>query len=124
MKKSIGILIAGLLTIGLSQAQERGNRQNRSDEEIAKIQVERLTEQLSLNKNQQDSIYKYTLLTTKEQKQLLQSSNGSREANFEKSNALREGSSIKIKSFLTTEQAKKYEEFQKNRPQRGGQRNN
>ena len=58
MKKLLSLVAAGILLVGIANAQERGSRQNRSPEELAKIQVERLTTHLSLDKNQQDSIYK------------------------------------------------------------------
>lgn len=123
MKNLFGLLIAGLLTIGTSNAQD-GARQNRTAEEMAKMQVERLTEQLTLNKSQQDSVYKYVLLASKEQKKVMKNAGDDREAAFEKMGKMRAENSTKIKTFLTADQVKKYEELEKSRPQRGNRRNN
>jgi len=118
MKNIVSILVASLLIVGLTQAQERRNRQDRTVEEVATSEVERLTKELSLNKGQQDSIYKYTLLSGKEQRLIMQNNGSNREANFEKFRSIREANILKIKSFLNDEQLKKYDELQKNRPQR------
>lgn len=124
MKKIMTLVAAGLLTIGISSAQERGNRQNKSAEETAKEQVERLTQQLSLDKNQQDSVYRYALLANKEQRKLMESAPSNREATFEKMRELRANTDKKIKTFLNADQIKKFEEEIKKRPQGGGRRNN
>lgn len=123
MKNIINLFLTGLLTIGIANAQDRGTRQNRTPEEMAKMQTERLTEQLSLSKGQQDSIYKYSLLASKEQRKLMETAGDNREAAFGKIRSLREENSNKIKSFLTEDQVKKYEEIIKNRPQGQGRRN-
>lgn len=124
MKNILSLAIAGILTIGISNAQERGPRQNRTPEEMAKMQVERLTEQLALSKTQQDSVYKYSLLASKDQRKLMETAGDNREAAFEKMRAVREENSKKIKSFLTEDQVKKYDELEKTRGQRGNRRGN
>lgn len=116
MKNLITVMLATIFTVGISVAQERGGRQgqNRTPEEMAKLQVEHLTKELELNKGQQDSIYKYTLESSKEQRTLMQNSEGGdRQAIFEKMRALREKNSTKIKTFLNESQSAKYEELQK-----------
>ena len=123
MKNLLSLFFAMALTVGMSFAQERGSRQNRTPEEMAKMQVERLTEQLTLNKTQQDSVYKYALQASKEQRELMQNAGDDRQAAFQKMQGLREANEKKIKSFLTADQVAKYEEILKNRPQRGPQRN-
>lgn len=121
MKKIMSLIAAGIITIGLSYAQPGGGQfQNRTPEEMAKMQVERLKESLSLTKAQQDSIYKYTLAISKDQRKLMESAGDNREAAFEKMSSLREANDKKIKSFLTADQIKKYDEMIKNRGQRGG----
>lgn len=112
------LFAAGILMVGISQAQERGGRQNRTPEEMAKMQVERLTEQLALNKTQQDSIYKYTLELSKSQREIMQSAGDNREGAMNKMRDLREAGDKMIKNFLTEEQAKKYETLAKERQQR------
>lgn len=124
MKKLLSLVAAGILLVGIANAQERGSRQNRSPEELAKMQVERLTTHLSLDKNQQDSIYKYALIAGKEQRQLMEAAGDNREAALEKIRSKRADNEKIIKSFLTDDQQKKYEEFIKNRPQRGQQNRN
>lgn len=124
MKKLLSLVAAGILLVGITNAQERGSRQNRSPEELAKMQVERLTTHLSLDKNQQDSIYKYALIAGKEQRQLMEAAGDNREAALEKIRSKRADNEKIIKSFLTDDQQKKYEEFTKNRPQRGQQNRN
>lgn len=117
MKNLVSLLFATLMIVSISVAQERGPRQNRTPEEMAKMQVERLTEQLTLDKQQQDSIYKYSLLISKEQRELMQNAGDNREAAFKKLQTLRESNDKKIKSFLSKDQLAKYEEYLKNRPQ-------
>lgn len=121
MKNLLSLLFATILTIGVSVAQERGPRQNRTPEEMAKNQVERLTEQLSLTKPQQDSILNYSLKVAKDQKAIFDAAGDDRQAAFEKMRTIREESNNKIKSFLTKEQVVKYDELLKTRGQ-GGQR--
>ena len=124
MKKLLSLVAAGILLVGIANAQERGSRQNRSPEELAKMQVERLTTHLSLDKNQQDSIYKYALIAGKEQRQLMEAAGDNREAALEKIRSKRADNEKIIKSFLTDDQQKIYEEFTKNRPHRGQQNRN
>jgi len=124
MKKIMTFVVAGLLTIGISFAQDSGSRQKRTPEEMAKAKIERLTEQLALSQTQQDSIYKYALLASKEQRELMKSAGDNREATFEKMRVLRDNSDKKIKTFLTAEQLKKYEDEVKNNPQAGRRRAN
>lgn len=124
MKNVMSLLIAALISVGISQAQERAPRQNRSPEESAKMQVERLTAELTLNQSQQDSIYKYSLLARTEQRKLMETAGDNKEEGFEKMRTIRENSDKKIKSFLTKEQEKKYDELIKNRQQHRSQRGN
>lgn len=108
MKKLLTFAFATIFTIGLSVAQERGGRQgqNRSPEERAKMQVERLTKELELNKTQQDSIYNYFIQSMK--KSTMQ------EVGSEQMKKSFEERNKKVKSFLTKDQVTKYEEMQKN----------
>ena len=100
MKKLLSLVAAGILLVGIANAQERGSRQNRSPEELAKMQVERLTTHLSLDKNQQDSIYKYALIAGKEQRQLMEAAGDNREAALEKIRSKRENKEKIIKTIL------------------------
>ncbi len=126
MKNGMLTLFAILFCTAISVAQERGNRQNRSPEERAKAEIERLQTTLDLSKSQQDSISYYILQANKQQRQVIEQAGGDRKAAFEKMRAQRETTQAKIKSFMTKEQVEKYDALQKersqNRPQR--QRNN
>lgn len=125
MKNIMILIAAGLLSIASAHAQERGgNRPNRNPEEMAKMQVERLTKQLSLDQKQQDSILKYTIIATQEQRKIMEEANSDREATGKKMRALREQNTTKLKSFLTDDQIKKYDEMIKNRQQRGNRESN
>ncbi|MFZ4863398.1 hypothetical protein ACL9RF_14565 [Sphingobacterium sp. Mn56C] len=107
MKNLTAFIFAAILSIAVSTAQERGPRseQKRSPEEIAKVQTERLTQSLGLDKPQQDSIYKSVLKIQQDFK----GKGGNQDPGkwreiFDKQNQ-------KIKSFLTKEQAVKYDEL-------------
>lgn len=106
-------MFVAVLAISSSYAQERGPRQGGTPEERTKMQVERLTKELNLSKAQQDSIYKYSLQTSKEQQELMKAAGDDREAAREKMKPIREKSMAKIKSFLNEEQKTKYEDLQK-----------
>ncbi|TJZ62251.1 hypothetical protein FAZ15_07030 [Sphingobacterium olei] len=127
MKNLMLVLVVIFLSASATVAQERGNRQgagqNRTPEERAKAEVERLGTALSLNQSQRDSIYKYSLEQTKEQQALFQQGEGDREKRMEQLRSSREKYDTKIKSFLTEDQIKKYEEAQKERTQRRQPRN-
>lgn len=128
MKNLILVIVAIFLSASAVVAQERGNRQgpgqNRTPEERAKAEVERLNTTLKLEQNQRDSIYKYSLEQTKEQQVLFQQGDGDREKRMEQFRLSRDKYDTKIKSFLKEDQLKKYEEVQKERMQRRSQRNN
>lgn len=113
MKRLITLMIVALLAISSSYAQERGTGQVRSPEERTKMQVQRLTKELNLSQAQQDSIYKYSLQTAKDQQEMMKNAGEDRAAMREKMKPLREKSTAKIKSFLNAEQKAKYEEMQK-----------
>lgn len=112
MKTVITLLIAAVFTISISVAQQKESRQNRTPEERAKMQVERLTKELELNKSQQDSIYTYILQSMKTSS-LHRKEND--QAQIKKS---LEARNLKIKSFLTPKQITQYEELQKSRQNR------
>jgi len=122
MKNLILVLIAITLSASAAIGQERGNRQgpgqNRTPEERAKAEVERLGTALNLDQSQRDSIYKHSLEQTKKQQALFQQGGGDREKRLEQMKSSRNEYDTKIKSFLTEDQIKKYEEVQKGRVQR------
>ena len=126
--KNLITIFAFVLTIGVVNAQENGPRQQRSPEEMTKMQVERLTKELDLSKPQQDSIQKYILITSIEQQKLFKEAGDDREAAMKSMQALREKQNQKIKTFLNQEQSKKYDEYTKQRGRGfggpGGQRTN
>ncbi|MBE8721446.1 hypothetical protein C4F40_12010 [Sphingobacterium sp. Ka21] len=127
MKNLMLVLVAIFLSASAAIAQERGNRQgpgqNRTPEERAKAEVERLNTALSLDQSQRDSIYTYSLQQSTAQQALFQQGDGDRDKRIEKMRSFREKYDTKLKSILTEEQIKKYEEIQKERSQRRSSRN-
>lgn len=124
--KSLITILALVLSIGLANAQQGGQRQQRSPEEMTKMQMERLTKELNLSKSQQDSIHKHILSSSTEQQKLFKDNavnSGNRDAYMKSVQALREKQNAKIKTFLNEDQIKKYDELAKQRgPRSGGQR--
>ncbi|MFZ4261444.1 hypothetical protein ACFRAE_05335 [Sphingobacterium sp. HJSM2_6] len=123
MKNFLFTTIMLCLAINLSKAQDRPNRQNMpSPEERAKRMIENLDKELKLTKIQKDSITKWSTSFSKDQQALFSNDKESREARMEKFKAVREKQTAKIKSILTPEQAKKYEELNKKWGERGPKR--
>jgi len=119
-------IMALVLSISFANAQQGGQRQQRSPEEMAKMQTERLTKELNLSQSQQDSIHKHILASSTEQQKLFKDNavkSDNRDAYVKSFQALREKQTAKIKTFLNEEQIKKYDELAKQRgPRSGGQR--
>ncbi len=103
-------------------------------EDMAKRQADRLKEQLELTQVQYDSIYNYYLASSKEQaarREQMQNgggqmpAEGDMQAMMEQMQKQRQAQEAKIKSFLTDDQKKKYDEAQEQRrqqrQQQGGQ---
>jgi hypothetical protein len=109
MKKKTLMVISGLLlATTVSFAQQR---QQRSPEEQAKMRVEHLDKLLTLNQVQKDSIYNLTL-SHAQQRAAIKSDGGDRKANMEKFKQLQEAQATKIKSWLTPDQVKLFDEQQ------------
>lgn len=109
MKKKTLMAISGLLlatTVAFAQ-----QRQQRSPEEQAKMRVEHLDKLLTLNQVQKDSIYNLTLANA-QQRAALKNDGGDRKANMEKFKQLQEAQATKIKSWLTPDQVKLFDEQQ------------
>ena len=122
MKNLMLTLMFVLATLSVTVAQERGQgRQGGNPEDRAKMEVQRLQKELNLSQTQQDSILNYLLAANKEQRKAIEQADGDRKAAFEKMKGQREARTAKIKSFLTNEQAEKYDALlqkrQENRPQ-------
>ncbi len=123
MKNFLFTAIIMCFVVTLSKAQDRPNRQNMpSPEERAKRMIEHLDKELKLTKVQKDSITKWNTSFSKEQQALFSDDKESREKRMEKFRAVREKQTAKIKSILTPEQAKKYDELNKRAGERGGER--
>lgn len=109
MKKKTLMVISGLLlATTVSFAQQR---QQRSPEEQAKMRVEHLDKLLTLNQVQKDSIYNLTL-SHAQQRAAIKSDGGDHKANMEKFKQLQEAQATKIKSWLTPDQVKLFDEQQ------------
>ncbi|WP_293955890.1 MULTISPECIES: hypothetical protein [unclassified Sphingobacterium] len=120
MKKKILMAVACLFlsATGVVFAQQR---QQRSPEEQAKMRVEHLDKLLSLNQTQKDSIYNLTL-SQAQQRATLRNDGGDRKANMEKFKQLQEMQAAKIKSWLTPEQVKLFDEQQEKMKERMSKR--
>lgn len=120
-------LVGCMFLIGISgyaqERQGRGNMQNMDPAERAKNTLMRLTEQLQLEKSQQDSIYKQLLQQAQEEKIMFSNMGDDREKARNAMQASRKKYSGKIKNFLNAEQAKKYEELQQQWSQRRARQN-
>lgn len=109
MKKKTLMVISGLfLATTVAFAQQR---QQRSPEEQAKMRLEHLDKLLTLNQVQKDSIYNLTLANA-QQRATLKNDGGDRKANMEKFKQLQEAQATKIKSWLTPDQVKLFDEQQ------------
>ena len=109
MKKKI-LMAAACLVLSATGVFAQ-QRQQRSPEEQAKVRVESLDKLLTLNQTQKDSIYNLTL-NQAQQRTTLRNNGGDRKANMEKFKQLQEIQATKIKSWLTPEQAKLFDEQQ------------
>jgi len=109
MKKKI--LMAATCLVLSATGVFAQQRQQRSPEEQAKVRVENLDKLLTLNQTQKDSIYNLTL-NQAQQRTTLRNNGGDRKANMEKFKQLQEIQATKIKSWLTPEQAKLFDEQQ------------
>ncbi|MDR2271570.1 MAG: hypothetical protein LBF27_11760 [Sphingobacterium sp.] len=107
-KKTLMVISSLLLATTVAFAQQR---QQRSPEEQAKMRVEHLDKLLTLNQVQKDSIYNLTL-SQAQQRATLKNEGGDRKANMEKFKQLQEVQATKIKSWLTPEQVKLFDEQQ------------
>jgi len=121
--KSLITILTLVLSLGLASAQQGGTRQQRSPEEMAKAQTERLTKELNLSQSQQDSIHKHILASSKEQQKIFKDAGDDRETAMKGMQALRQKQAQKIKTFLNEEQIKKYDELAKQRGRRSGSGN-
>ena len=136
--KKILFAIAALMVSTMSFAQGFGGGfgggQSMNPEDMAKRQADRLKEQLELTQVQYDSIYNYYLASSKEQaarREQMQNgggqmpAEGDMQAMMEQMQKQRQAQEAKIKSFLTDDQKKKYDEAQEQRrqqrQQQGGQ---
>lgn len=109
MKKTILTVLGSLLL--MTTATYAQQREQRSLEEQAKHRVERLDKLLTLNQTQKDSIYNLTLEQAK-QRASSKKDGGDRKANMERFRQMQEAQAIKIKSWLTPEQIKLFDEQQ------------
>ncbi|CAM3812188.1 hypothetical protein [Sphingobacterium prati] len=107
-KKTLMVISSLFLATTVAFAQQR---QQRSPEEQAKMRVEHLDKLLTLNQVQKDSIYNLTLANA-QQRATLKNDGGDRKANMEKIKQLQEAQATKIKSWLTPDQVKLFDEQQ------------
>lgn len=118
------LMLAFLLAVNISVfAQQGGQGQRRSVEERVKATIERLTTELSLNKDQQtklDSVFTNSYKSMEKMRADAQASGNrpDRDA-FQKLNTERDE---KVKGILTDDQFKKYKEAQEKMRQSGGNR--
>lgn len=123
MKQRIMLMLAFLLAMNISVFAQQGGGQRRSVEERVKATIERLTTELSLNKDQQtklDSVFTSSYKQMEKMRADAQASGNrpDREA-FQKMSTERDE---KVKGILTEDQFKKYKEAQEKMRQNGGNR--
>lgn len=119
MKKQIMLLLAFVLALNICAFAQQGGGQRMSPEERSKAQVERLTKELSLSKEQAsklDTVFLESNKAMQKMREDARNNGGSFDrAAFEKYNAERDA---KVKAVLTEEQYKKYEAQQAEQRQR------
>lgn len=120
-------MVALLIAVGLSFAQQRGGRGFASPEENAKRVTERLEKELKLSAVQKDSVYAYALEQGKAMRQALQDNQyGDRQQMMAKMRELRDQTDRKILAVLNDDQKKTYEKIAEERASRmrqgGGRR--
>lgn len=115
MKKLLAF--AAVLLLAATTTFAQGGRMNASPEERAKMQTERITERLKLDKGQSEKVYALSLDRAKEMQSLLASGERDRtkmqefQAKFDE----------KLKPILTPEQWTQYEKYRQE--QQGRMRN-
>jgi len=120
MKKNV--LVAGLLVFALMvSAQQGGQRRGQMSEEALKQRYEELTKELTLKTAQIDSIKKIDQEFFAKQRVARENAGDDRGKMREEFTKLRNQQTERIKTVLTAEQFKKYQEYQeKLRERRGG----
>ena len=126
MKKILMTLLAVVLTTATfaQQGQGRGGFGQMKPEDMAKRQAEQIKKTCEINDEQYKKIYDYYLeQSNKMQEEMKKAMESGERQNMDREamQKRREAQTAFIKSVLTEEQFKKYEEEQKNRRQRGGQ---
>ncbi len=115
-------VLAGALLFSYAQPPQRGGQQGRmSPEDRAKRTVEDLEKSLKLTKQQQDSVYAYSLTQAKEQQALFQQGqDGDRQAMMGKMREIRANTDKKIRTILNDDQKAAYDKLMKERQNRQG----
>jgi len=119
MKKLTGLMVAiilGISMMGFAQERQGRGMQQLDPADRAKNTVSRLTAELELNSTQQDSIYKQALAQATEEKEIFSKSSGDREAARQSMQKAREKYRLKIRTFLSEEQVKKYDKLEQRQP--------
>lgn len=109
---------AMLLFAMAAVAQRPQGLQQRNPEEQAKAQIDRLEQALKLNQAQKDSIYGYALQQYTQQQALFKDAPADRKAISDKIQSISNAAELKIKTFLTDEQVKNYDELKKQMQER------
>ena len=112
-------VLAGALLFSYAQPPQRGGQM--SPEDRAKRMVEDLEKSLKLTKQQQDSVYAYSLAGSKEQQALFQQGrDGDRQAMMGKMREIRANTDKKIRTILNDDQKAAYDKLVKERQNRQG----
>ncbi|MFI3248443.1 MAG: DUF4890 domain-containing protein [Rikenellaceae bacterium] len=116
-KEFLSIVFAALALVAVitvTAQPQGGGRPQGTPEEMAKMMVERMSEELDLTKDQQTQIYDINVKFAEERK-----AGGDSRPSREEMEASREKMSAQIKSVLTEDQAKKYDEMEAKMRERG-----
>ncbi|MBC8052220.1 MAG: hypothetical protein H7Y13_04080 [Sphingobacteriaceae bacterium] len=121
MKKILVVLFLMAGAVSLSKAQGQGGFQQRSPEERVKMQMERLSQTLSLTEDQKTKISAIYLVQAKSRDSLFTSMGQTpdRDAMRAKMTEMNASSDKKVLSLLNDEQKKTYEAYVKERGNRG-----
>ena len=116
----ISMMLVAMVTFATAQ-QGQGQRQNRTPEERAKIQTDRMVELLGLNADQKAKVEAIELDLAKQQAAKMQNNQGNREVMQTVRQEIDKLRDEKYKPVLTDAQFKKYLENKEQRGQGQGQ---
>lgn len=126
--KSTLVCLMAITAITVSAQPPRGNGEQRTPEQRAKMMTERLTKELNLTETQQKSVYDLNLKMAQQMEQNREKGRADREEMRQQMESRRKEQSAEMKKILNDEQFAKWEKLQSQRndnrrgPAEGGRR--